>query len=60
MQDLNSPTRDQTYAPCSGSMKSLPLDHQESQTYILFKPRVYIMKNFLQAAQSIQEKKRER
>ena len=29
MQDLSFPNRDQTRAPCSGSTKSLPLNHQE-------------------------------
>ena len=28
--DLSSPTRGQTYAPCSGSLESQPLDHQGS------------------------------
>ena len=28
MQDLSSLTRDQTHAPCSGSVESQPLDHQ--------------------------------
>ena len=30
MWDLISPTRDQTYAPCSGSTESQPLDLQGS------------------------------
>ena len=30
MWDLSSPTRDQTYAPCSGSTESQPLDLQGS------------------------------
>ena len=30
MQDLSSPTRDQTHAPCIGSTESQPLDHQGS------------------------------
>ena len=30
MWDLSSLTRDQTYAPCSGSMESSPLNHQGS------------------------------
>ena len=30
MWDLSSLTRDQTSAPCSGSMDSLPVDHQGS------------------------------
>ena len=30
MQDLSSPTRDQTYAPCSGSTEFYPLDCQGS------------------------------
>ena len=30
MQDLSSPTRDQTHAPCSGSAESQVLDHQKS------------------------------
>ena len=30
MWDLSSPTRDQTRAPCSGSMESSPLDRQGS------------------------------
>ena len=33
MQDLSSLTRDQTHAPCSGSAKSSPLDHQGSASY---------------------------
>ena len=28
MQDPSSPFRDRTHAPCSGSAKSQPLDHQ--------------------------------
>ena len=30
MQDLSSPTRDQTHTACSGSTESQPLDHQEN------------------------------
>ena len=30
LQDLSSPTRDRTHAPCSGSTESYPLDHQGS------------------------------
>ena len=30
MWDLSSPTRDQTHAPCSGTMESKPLDSQGS------------------------------
>ena len=30
LRDLSSPTKDQTQAPCSGSMESQPLDHQGS------------------------------
>ena len=30
MQDLSSLTRDQTQAPCIGSVESQPLDHQGS------------------------------
>ena len=42
MQDLNSPTRDQTYAPCSGSIKSWPLDHQESLRLTFFLSPAFI------------------
>ena len=31
----NSPTRDRTWAPCTGSMESYPLDHQGSPTFAL-------------------------
>ena len=36
MQDLISVTRDQTHAPCSGSMESYPLDHQRSPKAVTF------------------------
>ena len=36
MWDLSSPTRDRTCAPCSGSMKSQPLDGQGSPTSVHF------------------------
>ena len=32
--DLSSSTRDQTHAPCSGSMESQPLDHQRSSSFL--------------------------
>ena len=37
MQDLSFPNRDQTCAPCSGSTKSLPLNHQEGPLATLFR-----------------------
>ena len=36
MQDLSSPTRDQTHAPCNGSTESQSLDHQGSPQHGLF------------------------
>ena len=33
---FSSPTRDQTWAPCSGSTESQPLDHQQSPFLSLF------------------------
>ena len=36
MQNLNSPTRDRTCTHCSGSVESLPLDHQGNPPIIIF------------------------
>ena len=36
MQDLSSPTRDQTRAPCIGSTESEPLDYQGSHENTLW------------------------
>ena len=37
MQDLSSPTRDGTCAPCSGSSESKPLDRQGIRAQYIFK-----------------------
>ena len=36
MWDLSSPARDQTHAPCNGSMESQPLDLQGSPTFSFY------------------------
>ena len=33
--DLSSPTRDPTHTSCTGSMESLPLDHQGILSFLL-------------------------
>ena len=39
MQDLSSPTTDQTPVPFSGSMESQPLDHKGSPNNIFIKKK---------------------
>ena len=38
--DLSSPTRDQTYTPCSGTIQSNPLDHQGSPRNLSFQVNI--------------------
>ena len=42
MQDLSSPTKDQTSTPCSGSAESQPLDQQGSPCIFLNKNRIVL------------------
>ena len=45
--DLSSPTRNWTWAPCSGSAESEPLGNQGSPPKEFFKPRFLILHHYL-------------
>ena len=43
MQDLSSPTRDGTHAPCSGSVESYLLDHKGAPVCLPFERLVFLL-----------------